>query len=108
MRFDFAWTLTSALIAAVLPASCVVAADRLEFRRDVLPILSDRCFACHGPDGKNRKADLRLDQKSGLMKRVKAGDPSASELIERIESKDAESVMPPAKLKKPLSAKEIE
>jgi len=83
------------------------AADRLDFRRQVLPILADRCFACHGPDAKNRKADLRLDEKSGLMKMVKAHDPAESELIQRIGSKDADEVMPPARIKKPLTEKEI-
>src|SRR4051812_18345594 len=83
------------------------AGDRLDFRRQVQPILADRCFACHGPDGQNRKANLRLDQKAGLMKSVKANDPVASELVRRIASHDPDEVMPPARIKKPLTEKEI-
>jgi mono/diheme cytochrome c family protein len=92
------------LATGIAPAP---AADRLDFRREVLPILSDRCFACHGPDAGNRKGDLRLDQREGLFSVLKAGNPAESDLVARIESKDADEVMPPPHLKKPLSNEEI-
>jgi hypothetical protein len=72
------------------------------FSRDVLPVLSDRCFQCHGPDAKaGRKGDLRLDDENDA-KRSRDGrrviwekDPSASELIRRITTADPDDRMPP-------------
>ena len=69
--------------------------DTLSFRRDVRPILSDKCFACHGPDANTRDADLRLDTREGLFAQLVAGDPSKSELFERISSDDPDHQMPP-------------
>lgn len=82
---------------------------KLSFSRDIKPILSNRCFTCHGPDADERKADLRLDVAEGSVGTViKAGSPEASEMIARITSKDPETMMPPASSKKPaLSADEI-
>ena len=61
-------------------------AEPLKFSRDVLPILSDNCFACHGPDAKARKANLRLDQKENALANgiVVPGKSAQSELIKRI------------------------
>jgi Protein of unknown function (DUF1553)/Protein of unknown function (DUF1549)/Planctomycete cytochrome C len=70
------------------------AGDRLEFNRDIRPILSDACFQCHGPDKSKRKADLRLDSAAGN-KVVVSGKPAESELIRRITSADKDEVMPP-------------
>lgn len=73
----------------------------IRFNRDIRPILSDRCFACHGFDAAQRKADLRLDTREGLtadlggMHPVVPGKPELSELIARIEETDPEFVMPP-------------
>ena len=69
------------------------------YGRDVLPILSDNCYRCHGPDAKAREAKLRLDQKEGAL-RVKdpvvlPGNSAESELIARINSDDPEERMPP-------------
>lgn len=82
----------------------------ISFSRDVLPILSDRCFACHGPDKSNRKADLRLDdQKEALASGViEPGKPGESELVARIESHAADEVMPPPKFGKPLTSSQID
>lgn len=82
----------------------------VDFSRDVRAILSDNCFACHGPDEKERKAKLRLDQREDAFKATKSGDfaivpgdPKKSKLIERITSTDEDEVMPPPKTKKKLS-----
>ncbi len=88
----------------------------LEFNRDVRPILSDKCFGCHGPDSGHRKAGLRLDQREAATKPAKSGeipltpgDPKASHMLARILSADADEVMPPPEAKMaPLSAAEKE
>src|SRR5262245_65322550 len=72
------------------------------FNRDIRPILSDKCFHCHGPDNNKRKAKLRLDTKEGAFAdrggyhAVVAGKPDESELLARVLSKDAARRMPPA------------
>lgn len=80
------------------------------FGRDIRPILSDKCFACHGPDEATREADLRLDRREGLFEQaasgvtpVVAGDSTASELIRRITSTDLAEQMPPADVTKQLT-----
>ena len=85
----------------------------VDFNRDVRPILSDRCFACHGPDGEKRKAGLRLDTAEGATALLKSGERAVvpgkakeSALLERIHSTDRDEIMPPAKLNRPLSAAE--
>lgn len=88
--------------------------DKLVFGRDVLPILSENCFHCHGPDAKTREADLRLDTKEGALAElnghhiVKPGDPEASELIRRLLSTDPDVVMPPPASKKTISPQQID
>lgn len=77
----------------------------LDFSRDIRPILSDACFACHGPDESHREADLRLDLPGGSA--IVAGDLAASELWARIRSDDAEQVMPPPHTGKRLDEEEI-
>ena len=82
----------------------------LDFTRDIRPILSDKCFSCHGPDEHGRKADLRLDLEKEAKNKdlfaIVAGKPDESEMIYRIHSKDADEVMPPPEIGKPLSNKE--
>ena len=106
---------TSSFLALLLLATCrSTAAQEIDFNRDVRPILSDRCFRCHGPDRDAREADLRLDQREGLFSdrdgslAVKPGSPDESDLYERISSEDPDTIMPPIETKKPLSKKEIE
>lgn len=84
--------------------------DPVLFNRDIRPILSDRCFVCHGPDRANRKADLRLDQRvSAIESAIVPSHADQSSLIERIASEDPEVMMPPAASKKAkLTSKEIE
>ena len=96
---------TTAALLCCLAAQTVAHAQGqsapVDYARDVLPILSDTCYHCHGPDEPARKAGLRLDTKDGAF-RVKdgvaviaPGDPSMSELVRRITSTDPDDVMPP-------------
>jgi len=81
------------------------------FNRDVRPILSDRCFSCHGPDSARREADLRLDERPAAMaaKAIVPGKPEESLILQRVLSDDPDTVMPPphAKLER-LSAAEVD
>lgn len=81
----------------------------IEFNRDVRPILSDNCWACHGPDANKRKSDLRLDlHHTAVQDAIVPGDAAASPLVKRIFSDDPEEVMPPAEHRKKLSATQKE
>lgn len=83
--------------------------DRVEYNRDVRPILSDRCFACHGPDPKARKAELRLDIRDDAVRdrdgaaAIVPGKPDESTLVERIFSDEDDERMPPRGLHKDLT-----
>ena len=91
---------------------CCRAGAEVDFGRDVQPILADRCYTCHGPDEKARKAKLRLDQRDAALALRKGeaaivpGNLEASLLVERILSEDPDEQMPPPKLKKPLSSEQ--
>jgi len=83
-------------------AAAEQASTRLSFNRDIRPILSDNCFACHGPDNANRQAGLRLDTFEQATAELDSGakaivpeKPAESELIARIVSDDPDAVMPP-------------
>ncbi len=83
----------------------------VDFNREVRPILSDNCFACHGPDENQRKAKLRFDTKEGAFAKpgvITPGDASKSKLYQRVSSKDQDSVMPPASSGHKLTEKQIE
>ena len=90
------------------------AAGKLDFNRDVRPILSDNCFACHGFDAKKRKADLRLDTPEGAYTAIdgtypiKPGDAQASTIIQRALSTDEDEVMPPPETHKKLTSAQID
>ena len=94
---------------ALTIASCVEGAGEVRFNRDIRPILSDKCFKCHGPDANHRKADLRLDTLEGALAdigdyaAVVPGAPGKSELIARITTGDEDDVMPPPDTGKTLS-----
>ena len=84
----------------------------IEFNRDIRPILSDKCFSCHGPDSGHRKAGLRLDRREDAIKPAKSGetpikptDATGSHILERILSKEADEVMPPPEAKLPAITK---
>ena len=102
-------SLTSSLAAEFAPAKPANATKRpVEFNRDIRPILSNKCMACHGPDEKQRKADLRLDDETSAKASViVAGDLKKSELILRITSTDADTQMPPPGSGKALTEAEI-
>src|SRR5579862_3681798 len=80
-------------------------APHLEFNRDIRPIITENCFACHGPDKNQRKAKLRLDVREIALERgaIVPGKPKESKLIEHIFSEDPEEIMPPPKSRKVLS-----
>lgn len=81
--------------------------DRVRFSRDVLPILSDRCFLCHGPDEGTRQADLRLDREDTAKEyAILPGDAESSAVVSRIFADDPDLRMPPPDSKLTLSAEE--
>ncbi len=101
------------------PAPCAgattePAGSRVEFNRDIRPILSDTCYQCHGPDSAQRKAHLRLDQESSAkadrdgIRAIVPGDLDASELYQRITAEAVNERMPPAKSGKSLNATQVE
>jgi hypothetical protein len=87
-----------------LPVS-VSRGGEIEFNRDIRPILSDYCFACHGPSSAARKADLRLDQRESaeVAGVLSGGKPEESELVRRVFSTDPAEIMPPPESKKELT-----
>ena len=87
----------------------------VDFESQIKPLLSDRCFACHGPDENARKADLQLHTREGAFARLEdglvvitPGKPHASELYRRITATDSDDLMPPPDSKRMLSAGERE
>ena len=95
--------MTRGLLVSILfvSTSIFAAPAKVKFNRDVRPILSDKCFFCHGPDPKKREADLRLDQRDAAVeaKAFVPGKAEVSEMIQRILTTDADDHMPPAKSK---------
>jgi len=94
---------------------CQGAEPDVRFNRDILPILADHCFTCHGFDPAGRRAGLRLDTRAGALaeldtgaRAVVPGDLAASELWTRVSSSDAATRMPPAEHSPPLSARELD
>jgi hypothetical protein len=86
---------------------------KVDFNRDISPILSNNCFYCHGPDPKHREGDLRLDLRDDATKAhdsrqaIVPGKPEASELVRRIKSANADEKMPPTDSNKKLSARDV-
>ncbi|HYR58090.1 MAG TPA: DUF1553 domain-containing protein, partial [Chthoniobacteraceae bacterium] len=103
------------IFAAIIAAGSVAHAApiKLEYNRDVRPILSDKCFKCHGPDSQARKAELRLDIRDNALAKhdngipIVPGKPDESELVQRIETSDPDDHMPPRKSNLRLSKDEI-
>ena len=108
------FSLAIPVLAGLAFISSAFAQQAVDFNRDIRPILSNKCFACHGPDEGKRQAGLRLDDakiatgelESGATAIV-PGNPEASELIRRVTNADEAQRMPPAEFGKPLSTAEI-
>ena len=98
------------LLMLVRFSASALAAEPLEYNRDVRPILAENCFACHGPDSAARKADLRLDQREAAITAgaISPGKTDESELLRRVLSNDPEEMMPPPATKKQLTATQKE
>src|SRR5580704_12423268 len=104
---------TLTFLAAPFSAKAADTNDTLQYNRDIRPILSENCFACHGADSASRKAGLRLDHfdpataadKDGKHAIV-PGKPQESLLVQRITAKDPDDIMPPARTLKTLTAEQ--
>ncbi len=105
---------TFAAIVLVLTNSLAAQDEPVSFNRDIRPILSDVCFQCHGPDAKERKGDLRLDNAEQLFverdghRILVPGNPMKSELFRRLIATDSDEKMPPAASGKKLTPQQIE
>ncbi|HVJ69678.1 MAG TPA: DUF1553 domain-containing protein [Caulifigura sp.] len=93
------------LVAGVSLLGDQLAAAEVHFNRDIRPILSEHCFACHGPDSASRKADLRLDRRAAAIEHgaIAPSQPDKSELVSRVFSTDHDEVMPPPETKRTLT-----
>src|SRR3954471_21977432 len=104
------------LVFVVLTSSSLLlsAEPKLEFNRDIRPILSDKCNRCHGPDAVAKKIPLRLDREAvaksdlGGRRAIVEGDPASSEMIRRITAEKKAVRMPPAYSGLTLSDRDIE
>ncbi len=107
-RLLYAFPLVAYLIAG--PLTFLQAVGTVEFNRDIRPILSENCFACHGLDASKRAAELRLDQREDAIAKAAflPGKPDESELVRRIFSTDPDTVMPTPDSHKSLSAHQKE
>lgn len=108
--FEFSLILLTPFVAA----ATAWAERPVDFIREVRPILSNKCFTCHGPDASKRKAGLRLDDAESGNRELESGatavvpgDVDASALIERITTSDPDSIMPPPTFNKPVTAAEV-
>lgn len=107
----FLVVLFAPLLAMVAVHSRVAWADgMIQYNRDIRPILTENCFACHGPDANHRAADLRLDQREDAIAggAIVANKPEESEMIRRIFSTDPELVMPTPESHKTLTEQQKE
>jgi mono/diheme cytochrome c family protein len=100
--------------AGALFLTSAFAAERVQFNRDIRPIFSDTCYACHGPDENKIKGKLRLDSLDAARKGGKSGEPAIlpghpekSEVMKRLRTDDADDHMPPAEFHKVLTKAQI-
>ena len=113
MKCGFTTSLISILaLLSIIPAW---AAPEIQFNQQVHPILSDNCFACHGPDAKQRKKGLELHTETGLLSStqdgtplIQPGNPQASAIFQRIIHPDPDKRMPPTDSHLSLSPEEIQ
>ena len=112
----FAGAVCAGVVAAAFSCFAVPAsaAQPVNFSRDVLPILSDNCFQCHGPDENKRKGGLRLDTREAAVAlkdgvaAIVPGNAKGSEMLARLTASDPEDVMPPAKSNKKVTPEQAE
>jgi len=107
-----AGVLFSALAAG---AAAATTPAKIDFNRDIRPILSENCYACHGPDANKLKAGLRFDLKESALGKAKSGGiavvpgaPEKSEMIRRLTTTDPDELMPPTKEDKALKPQQVE
>src|ERR1044071_1243190 len=101
------------LLLTAFASDAVAATAKVDFNRDIRPIMSDTCFHCHGHDAKARKAGLRLDRREEALKETRRGSlpivpgkPDESEIIARLN--DPDEPMPPLEAHKELTAAQKE
>ena len=102
------------LLSVVVVLACLTAQGQsVEFNQHIRPLLSNKCFACHGPDANQREAGLRLDLEASATAKLASGaraivpgDLNQSEIWQRINSEDEFSRMPPKEHSNPLSSAE--
>ncbi|HEY2416161.1 MAG TPA: PSD1 and planctomycete cytochrome C domain-containing protein [Pirellulaceae bacterium] len=115
MKFVQAATWWATLFALAGGSALTAADGKLDFGRDIRPLLADNCFRCHGPDEKQRQAGLRLDIRDEAVKKLESGlaaivpgDSANSSLVARIMSADESERMPPVDANKMLTAEQKE
>ncbi|NBR85793.1 MAG: DUF1553 domain-containing protein [Proteobacteria bacterium] len=113
-RFKVVARCVAAVVLLAPLAAPAASAGKLQYNRDIKPLLSDNCFACHGPDANTRKAKLRLDTKEGFFGQTKSegpllvpGQPEKSALFKRLVTKDQGDLMPPPESHKVLKPEQI-
>ena len=116
--FDIqAGLLAAGVLCSALTAGTASAATpaKIDFNRDIRPILSENCYTCHGPDAAKLKSNLRFDLKESALGKAKSGEiavvpgaPEKSEMIRRLTTTDPDDVMPPAKEDKALKPQQVE
>jgi Protein of unknown function (DUF1553)/Protein of unknown function (DUF1549)/Planctomycete cytochrome C len=99
----------SLCLAVMAWVGAKVGAAELSYNRDVRPILSEKCFACHGPDKAHRKKDLRLDVRESAVesRAIIPGEAAGSKILARMTSDDPEKIMPPPEAHKAMTPAEI-
>ena len=106
--------LSQLILLATASFTLTARAENVDFSKEILPLLSDNCFGCHGPDSSNRKAGLQFDQQDRAVAKLKSGnhaivpgDSSASSISARLMSTDPDDQMPPPDSGKTVSFEEI-
>ena len=94
----FKYTVVAICTVGALDQMRAADEDKVDFNQQVMPILSDKCFHCHGPDKEHREADLRLDVREVAieMGAIVPGDVKKSEFLVRLFHDDPDELMPPA------------
>src|ERR1700730_12879086 len=111
--FRLVWLIPSLLLPGVVRADEPTGHDTAKpaaivFSQDILPIISENCLRCHGPDEKARKAKLRLDTREGVLGVLVPGKSSESELIRRVSAISVKELMPPPSSNRKLTVHQKE